>query len=217
MLLPWCRGSARYVAPHGLNERTAQNRTCAEYSGCRGKGCGLCACGEEGAPFGFFPYGFGWQLVGNTIALAGSGALISYHYCVSGDRLTLTQPDSQVLYQLERVELAGSPLACAQRSPEACVVPVNPMNPARHAESEDDACHFACTGGPNCAAATYDTQCQDAGCTWDVTQCAGEPARECYSATTTSCQAARPRPLRRPEARARHASLPAPRGKAQRH
>lgn len=155
--------------------------SCGNLPGCRQNGCGLCVCGEEGQPQGYFPYDFGWQLVGNTIALTGGGgdALASYQYCVNGNELTLTVPNTQVLYQLERVEFAGKPLACAERSPETCVVPVNPKNPARHAESEDDACHFACTGGPNCDAATYDTQCRDAGCTWDVTQCAGDPAFEC--------------------------------------
>jgi hypothetical protein len=166
-----------------LRGTSTSDLSCSGFSGCDGLACGVCECGREGEPSGFFPFIAGWEVHGGTLQLSGGGApLASYDYCVADNQLTLRPQGGEVLYQLERVTLTGTaPRPCAERTADQCVVSTAHIDPTRNPESKDDACQVgACIGdNPACATAKAQTDCTVPGCSWDMTKCSGEPAERC--------------------------------------
>src|SRR5205814_112299 len=78
---------------------------------CKNKTCGICACelgvaddGGEGT----------WSRSGTTLNLTTPPLRGSLAYCVKGNILELREKDG-MFFRLERVEMIGAPVPCADR------------------------------------------------------------------------------------------------------
>jgi hypothetical protein len=89
----------------------------ANNGSCSLEECGVCSCTlpvPELARTGTWsPTGSGFSISLST------GERGSFEHCVQGDRLVLLEP-SGIRYELERIEVSGTPTPCAQRSNETC-------------------------------------------------------------------------------------------------
>ncbi|MGH1347739.1 MAG: hypothetical protein ACRBN8_39660 [Nannocystales bacterium] len=136
--------------------------TTSEGGSCRESDCDSCRCSTVVANQETGPVE--WDYSGSLLHI-GSGAVGQFQYCVDGNELTLKKDNT--VYDFEAVDVAGAPLACAERSSGQC-----PLGEG-------------CTTG-GCVGVS--AECVDAdeascsslvGCEWEPSMCVGEVPLDC--------------------------------------
>jgi hypothetical protein len=91
----------------------------ANNGSCLAKDCGICSCTLPVLEL----WGAGsWSSTGSRISISlGTGARGSFEYCVQGGRLVLREA-SGIRFELERIQVTGTPTPCAQRTSETCAL-----------------------------------------------------------------------------------------------
>lgn len=136
--------------------------TTSEEGSCGSGECDTCRCStivsnQEAGPVE-------WKYSGALLHI-GSGTVGQFSYCVTDNELTLKKDN--IVYDFEAVDVAGTPLACAERSPGQCPI--------------GEGCAIGgCVGfSAECADASEDTCSSFPGCAWDSSACLGEPPLGC--------------------------------------
>jgi len=81
--------------------------------------CGICSCT---LPVLELEGTGSWSSTGGRISVSlGTGERGSFEHCVQVDRLVLREP-SGIRFELERIQVTGTPTPCAQRTNETCTM-----------------------------------------------------------------------------------------------
>lgn len=141
----------------------ALNTSCAGLAQCTAGPCGTCQCENS---LDDFTGGVSWERTDTTLTLD-AGSPVEFEYCVEGSTLSLKMVGfPAVIYELQPLELVGTPAPCAEREPGKCA---------------GAGCRIGlCVGGASCAASVAEASCTNVqGCTWDADACSGTAAATC--------------------------------------